>query len=149
MREAGLIRKAYVMIDGSRHGLSEGCGKPSLWGIQRRVVWGFEGGSEAVSRPPSCFIICIETAHLVACLMCFLSVPADKESMSTDLMKVPMRIIEWEECLQMFPSLTTNMLCASYGNESYDACQVMRGSSPYVFPLQEYLLCPPRNRLRF
>ncbi|XP_030103883.1 serine protease 55 isoform X3 [Mus musculus] len=48
---------------------------------------------------------------------------ADKESMSTDLMKVPMRIIEWEECLQMFPSLTTNMLCASYGNESYDACQ--------------------------
>ncbi|XP_021059775.1 serine protease 55 [Mus pahari] len=47
----------------------------------------------------------------------------DKESMSMDLMKVPMRIIEWEECLRMFPSLTTNMLCASYGNESYDACQ--------------------------
>ncbi|EDL85331.1 rCG52171 [Rattus norvegicus] len=48
---------------------------------------------------------------------------ADKESMNMDLMKVPMRITDWKECLQLFPSLTTNMLCASYGNESFDACQ--------------------------
>ncbi|XP_031218412.1 serine protease 55 isoform X2 [Mastomys coucha] len=49
--------------------------------------------------------------------------PTDKESISMDLMKVPMRITDWEECLQIFPSLTTNMLCALYDNKSYDACQ--------------------------
>lgn len=83
-----------------------------------------------VSRPPSCFITYTETTHLVTCPLCFLSTPADKESMNTDLMKVPMRITDWKECLQLFPSLTTNMLCASYDNESFDACQVMRGSRP-------------------
>ncbi|XP_052047175.1 serine protease 55 [Apodemus sylvaticus] len=48
---------------------------------------------------------------------------SDKESMSMDLLKVPMHITDWKECLQIFPSLTTNMLCASYDNGSYDACQ--------------------------
>ncbi|ERE90205.1 serine protease 55 [Cricetulus griseus] len=47
----------------------------------------------------------------------------DKRSMKTDLMKAPMHIIDWKECTKVFPKLTTNMLCASYGNESYDACQ--------------------------
>ncbi|XP_008826384.1 serine protease 55 [Nannospalax galili] len=49
----------------------------------------------------------------------------DKNSMTTDLMKVPMLIIDWEECSQIFPKLTQNMLCAAYENEneSYDACQ--------------------------
>ncbi|XP_034354771.1 serine protease 55-like [Arvicanthis niloticus] len=48
---------------------------------------------------------------------------ANKEEWSSNLMKVPMRIVDWKECSQMFSSLTTNMLCASYDNESYDACQ--------------------------
>ncbi|KAL2761627.1 serine protease 55 isoform 2 precursor, partial [Daubentonia madagascariensis] len=48
---------------------------------------------------------------------------ADKNSMKTDLMKVPMIITDWEECLKEFPKLTKNMLCAGYKNESYDACQ--------------------------
>ncbi|XP_040596623.1 serine protease 55 isoform X3 [Mesocricetus auratus] len=47
----------------------------------------------------------------------------DKHSMKTDLMKVPMRITDWKECTKVFPKLTTNMLCAAYDNESYDACQ--------------------------
>nr|XP_044986481.1 serine protease 55 [Jaculus jaculus] len=47
----------------------------------------------------------------------------DKKSMKTDLMKAPMVITGWEECLKVFPSLTKNMLCAGYENESYDACQ--------------------------
>ncbi|KAM7321410.1 serine protease 55 [Alexandromys fortis] len=48
---------------------------------------------------------------------------ADKLSMTTDLMKVPMRIMDWKECTKVFPVLTNNMLCAAYDNESYDACQ--------------------------
>ncbi|XP_023406985.1 serine protease 55 [Loxodonta africana] len=47
----------------------------------------------------------------------------DKNSMTTDLMKVPMIIMDWEECSKKFPKLTKNMLCAGYKNESYDACQ--------------------------
>lgn len=57
--------------------------------------------------------------------------PADKNSMTTDLMKVPMIVMDWEECSKVFPKLTKNMLCAGYKNESYDACQVTRG---YPFP---------------
>ncbi|XP_051016998.1 serine protease 55 [Acomys russatus] len=49
--------------------------------------------------------------------------PDDKASMKSDLMKVPMRITDWKQCSKVFPSLTTNMLCASYDNGSYDACQ--------------------------
>uniref|UniRef100_A0A2K6GDY8 Serine protease 55 n=1 Tax=Propithecus coquereli TaxID=379532 RepID=A0A2K6GDY8_PROCO len=48
---------------------------------------------------------------------------ADKNSMKTDLMKVPMTITDWEKCSKDFPKLTKNMLCAGYKNESYDACQ--------------------------
>ncbi|XP_008589689.1 PREDICTED: serine protease 55 [Galeopterus variegatus] len=48
---------------------------------------------------------------------------AEKNSMTTDLMKVPMVIIDWQECLKVFAGLTKNMLCAGYQNESYDACQ--------------------------
>uniref|UniRef100_A0A8C8ZJS7 Serine protease 55 n=1 Tax=Prolemur simus TaxID=1328070 RepID=A0A8C8ZJS7_PROSS len=48
---------------------------------------------------------------------------ANKNSMKTDLMKVPMIITDWEECSKDFPKLTKNMLCAGYKNESYDACQ--------------------------
>ncbi|KAM8764537.1 serine protease 55 [Rhynchonycteris naso] len=47
----------------------------------------------------------------------------DKTSMNSDLMKVPMIIIDWEKCLLEFPKLTENMLCAGYENKSYDACQ--------------------------
>ncbi|XP_021501279.1 serine protease 55 [Meriones unguiculatus] len=47
----------------------------------------------------------------------------DKTSMKTDLMKVPMNVIDWKECSKVFPKLTKNMLCASYDNGSYDACQ--------------------------
>lgn len=62
--------------------------------------------------------------------MCFLSGPADKNSVKTDLMKAPMVIMDWEECSKVFPKLTKNMLCAGYNNESYDACQVTRGYPP-------------------
>ncbi|MBZ3869373.1 Serine protease 55 [Sciurus carolinensis] len=48
---------------------------------------------------------------------------ADKESMKTDLLKVPMVIIDWKECSRTFTKLTQNMLCAGFMNESYDACQ--------------------------
>ncbi|XP_032711806.1 serine protease 55-like isoform X1 [Lontra canadensis] len=47
----------------------------------------------------------------------------DKSSMKTDLMKVPMIIMDWEKCSEAFPKLTKNMLCAGYENESFDACQ--------------------------
>ncbi|XP_006864490.1 PREDICTED: serine protease 55 [Chrysochloris asiatica] len=47
----------------------------------------------------------------------------NKYSMTTDLMKVPMIILDWEECSKKFSKLTENMLCAGYKNESYDACQ--------------------------
>ncbi|EFB24771.1 hypothetical protein PANDA_007464, partial [Ailuropoda melanoleuca] len=47
----------------------------------------------------------------------------DKTSMKTDLMKVPMTIMDWEKCSKAFPKLTKNMLCAGYENESFDACQ--------------------------
>uniref|UniRef100_A0A8C3X651 Serine protease 55 n=1 Tax=Catagonus wagneri TaxID=51154 RepID=A0A8C3X651_9CETA len=46
-----------------------------------------------------------------------------KQPMETELMKVPMTVMDWGECLKEFPKLTTNMLCAGYENESYDACQ--------------------------
>ncbi|XP_021565229.1 serine protease 55, partial [Carlito syrichta] len=48
---------------------------------------------------------------------------ADKTSLKSDLMKVPIVIMDWEECSAVFPKLTKNMLCAGYKNESYDACQ--------------------------
>ncbi|XP_027782990.2 serine protease 55 isoform X2 [Marmota flaviventris] len=48
---------------------------------------------------------------------------ADKGSMKTDLLKVPMVIIDWNECAKTFTKLTKNMLCAGFMNESYDACQ--------------------------
>ncbi|XP_053072651.1 serine protease 55 isoform X2 [Acinonyx jubatus] len=47
----------------------------------------------------------------------------DKNSMKTDLMKVPMIIMDWKKCSKAFPRLTKNMLCAGYENESFDACQ--------------------------
>ncbi|XP_040822083.1 serine protease 55 isoform X1 [Ochotona curzoniae] len=47
----------------------------------------------------------------------------DKESMSMDLMKVPMVIMDREECVKVFLNLTKNMMCAGYSNKSYDACQ--------------------------
>ncbi|XP_036898625.1 serine protease 55 [Sturnira hondurensis] len=47
----------------------------------------------------------------------------DKNSMGTDLMKVPMTIMDWEKCSKVFPKLTRNMLCAGYENASYDSCQ--------------------------
>uniref|UniRef100_A0A673TYB6 Serine protease 55 n=1 Tax=Suricata suricatta TaxID=37032 RepID=A0A673TYB6_SURSU len=47
----------------------------------------------------------------------------DKNSMKTDLMKVPMIIMDWKKCSKVFPRLTKNMLCAGYENESFDACQ--------------------------
>uniref|UniRef100_A0A8C9L3Y7 Serine protease 55 n=2 Tax=Panthera tigris TaxID=9694 RepID=A0A8C9L3Y7_PANTA len=47
----------------------------------------------------------------------------DKNSMKTDLMKVPMIIVDWKKCSKAFPRLTKNMLCAGYENESFDACQ--------------------------
>lgn len=86
--------------------------------------------------------------------MCSLSMPADKLSMTTDLMKVPMRIMDWKECTKVFPVLTNNMLCAAYDNESYDACQVTRGSGPSLNlqPVDVFLArvsTPPPNRLRF
>eukprot|EP00069_Balaena_mysticetus_P015432 bmy_09202T0 len=43
--------------------------------------------------------------------------------METELLKVPMTIMDWEKCLKEFPRLTKNMLCAGYENETYDACQ--------------------------
>ncbi|XP_004766118.1 serine protease 55 isoform X2 [Mustela putorius furo] len=47
----------------------------------------------------------------------------DKSSVKTDLMKVPMIIMDWEKCSEAFPKLTKNMLCAGYQNKSFDACQ--------------------------
>lgn len=64
--------------------------------------------------------------------MRFLSGPADKNSVKTDLMKAPVVIMDWEECSKMFPKLTKNMLCAGYKNESYDACQVTGGTLPHL-----------------
>ncbi|XP_069872119.1 serine protease 55 isoform X1 [Dipodomys merriami] len=49
--------------------------------------------------------------------------PKDKMSMTAELRKVPMVIGDWKKCVAMFPKLTKNMLCAGYGNSSYDACQ--------------------------
>ncbi|XP_036710855.1 serine protease 55 isoform X1 [Balaenoptera musculus] len=46
-----------------------------------------------------------------------------KQPMETELLKVPMTIMDWEKCLKEFPRLTKNMLCAGYENETYDACQ--------------------------
>ncbi|XP_066896107.1 serine protease 55 isoform X1 [Kogia breviceps] len=46
-----------------------------------------------------------------------------QQPMETELLKVPMTIMDWEKCLKKFPRLTKNMLCAGYENESYDACQ--------------------------
>lgn len=60
-------------------------------------------------------------------LMCFLFGPDDKNSESSDLMKVPMVIMDRRECTKVFPKLTKNMLCAGYVNKSYDSCQVTRG----------------------
>ncbi|XP_045142767.1 serine protease 55 [Echinops telfairi] len=51
------------------------------------------------------------------------TVADNKNSLTTDMMKAPMTIIDWERCSQIFPKLTKNMLCAGYKNESYDACQ--------------------------
>ncbi|XP_063091029.1 serine protease 55 isoform X2 [Cavia porcellus] len=48
---------------------------------------------------------------------------SEKDSMKSDLMKVPMVILDWEECSKQFSKLTKNMLCAGYQNENYDACQ--------------------------
>ncbi|XP_010621243.1 serine protease 55 isoform X2 [Fukomys damarensis] len=47
----------------------------------------------------------------------------EKNSMKSDLMKVPMVIMDWKECSKLFSKLTKNMLCAGYQNENYDACQ--------------------------
>ncbi|XP_049567212.1 serine protease 55 isoform X2 [Orcinus orca] len=47
-----------------------------------------------------------------------------KQPMETELLKVPMTIVDWEKCLKEFPRLTKNMLCAGFENETYDACQV-------------------------
>lgn len=63
-------------------------------------------------------------------LTCFLCGPGDKHSESTDLMKVPMVIMDRRECTKVFPKLTKNMLCAGYANKSYDSCQVTRVSPP-------------------
>ncbi|KAM7140080.1 serine protease 55 [Molossus nigricans] len=49
--------------------------------------------------------------------------PGDLNSVTTELMKVPMIIMDWERCSKVFPKLTKNMLCASYKNMSYDSCQ--------------------------
>ncbi|XP_014389792.1 PREDICTED: serine protease 55 [Myotis brandtii] len=49
--------------------------------------------------------------------------PGDKHSETTDLMKVPMVIMDRRECRKVFPKLTKNMLCAGYENKSYDSCQ--------------------------
>ncbi|XP_032491111.1 serine protease 55 [Phocoena sinus] len=46
-----------------------------------------------------------------------------KQPMETELLKVPMTIVDREKCLKEFPRLTKNMLCAGYENETYDACQ--------------------------
>lgn len=69
-------------------------------------------------------------------LMCFLD---DKSSVKTDLMKVPMIIMDWEKCSEAFPKLTKNMLCAGYQNESFDACQVTKGY-PQLHPIDSYHL---------
>ena len=63
---------------------------------------------------------------LMSFLMCLLCGLDDKNSMKTDLMKVPMIIMDWKKCSKAFPRLTKNMLCAGYENESFDACQVIR-----------------------
>ncbi|XP_037380646.1 serine protease 55 [Talpa occidentalis] len=47
----------------------------------------------------------------------------DEHSTTSDLLKVPMAIMDWEGCAKTFPKLTKNMLCAGYHNKSYDACQ--------------------------
>ncbi|XP_062069145.1 serine protease 55 [Lepus europaeus] len=47
----------------------------------------------------------------------------DKYSMTTDMMKVPMVIMDREKCTKVFPKLTNNMLCARYDNKTYDSCQ--------------------------
>ncbi|XP_037668710.1 serine protease 55 [Choloepus didactylus] len=47
----------------------------------------------------------------------------DENSGNTDLLKVPIIIMDWEECSKIFPKVTKNMLCAGYKNENYDACQ--------------------------
>ncbi|XP_077007972.1 serine protease 55 [Tamandua tetradactyla] len=47
----------------------------------------------------------------------------DKNSANTDLLKVPMIIMDREECSKKFPKVTKNMMCAGYRNENYDACQ--------------------------
>lgn len=72
-------------------------------------------------------------------LMCFLCGLEDKTSMKTDLMKVPMTIMDWEKCSKAFPKLTKNMLCAGYENESFDACQVTKGY-PHPHPTGSYHL---------
>ncbi|XP_059869596.1 serine protease 55 [Delphinus delphis] len=46
-----------------------------------------------------------------------------KQPMETELLKVPMTIVDWEKCSKEFPRLTKNMLCAGFENETYDACQ--------------------------
>ncbi|TKC41741.1 hypothetical protein EI555_014369 [Monodon monoceros] len=46
-----------------------------------------------------------------------------RQPMETELLKVPMTIVDREKCLKEFPRLTKNMLCAGYENETYDACQ--------------------------
>lgn len=66
----------------------------------------------------------------VTFLMGFLCGSGTKEPMETELMKVPMTIVDWGKCLKQFPKLTKNMLCAGYQNESYDACQVSWVSPP-------------------
>ncbi|XP_004695851.2 PREDICTED: serine protease 55, partial [Condylura cristata] len=47
----------------------------------------------------------------------------DEHSATSDLLKAPMVIADWEACARVFPKLTENMLCAGYQNRSYDACQ--------------------------
>lgn len=66
--------------------------------------------------------------------------------MTTDLMKVPMIIVHWEECVKEFPKLTRNMLCAGYKTENYDACQVTRGY-PLPHPKGPHLLKAAKARV--
>lgn len=50
--------------------------------------------------------------------------------METNLLKVPMIILDWNECAKTFTKLTKNMLCAGFMNKSYDACQVTKALLP-------------------
>ncbi|XP_007517345.2 serine protease 55 isoform X1 [Erinaceus europaeus] len=66
--------------------------------------------------------------------------PKNENSMTDDLMKVPMVLMDWEECSKVFLKLTKNMLCAGYKNKSYDACQGDSGGP---------LVCSTENEKRW